>query len=68
MDAIHRLAIEMGGSTTGEHGVGAVRNQYALDEHGEAANVMKQVKQVLDPGNIMNPGKLLAPEGGSGSG
>jgi glycolate oxidase len=63
VDAIHRLAIELGGSTTGEHGVGAVRNQYALAEHGEAANVMKRIKEALDPGNIMNPGKLLPPGG-----
>lgn len=63
VDAIHRLAIELNGSTTGEHGVGAVRNQYALAEHGEAANVMKRLKEALDPGNIMNPGKLLPPEG-----
>jgi glycolate oxidase len=67
VDAIHRLAIELGGSTTGEHGVGAVRNQYTLDEHGEAAEIMKRIKKALDPGNIMNPGKLLAPEGDSGS-
>jgi len=63
VDAIHRLAIELGGSTTGEHGVGAVRNQYALAEHGEAAKVMKRIKVALDPGNIMNPGKLLPPGG-----
>lgn len=61
VDAIHRLAIELHGSTTGEHGVGAVRNQYALAEHGEAVNVMKRLKKTLDPGNIMNPGKLLPP-------
>ena len=64
VDDIHRLAIAMGGSTTGEHGVGAVRNQYAVDEHGEAALVMKQLKETLDPLNIMNPGKLFPPEGG----
>lgn len=61
VDAIHCLAIELNGSTTGEHGVGAVRNQYALAEHGEAAHVMKRLKEALDPGNIMNPGKLLPP-------
>lgn len=65
-DAIHRLAIELGGSTTGEHGVGAVRNQYALDEHGAAVNTMRLIKKALDPANIMNPGKLLPPEGGAG--
>lgn len=63
VDAIHRLAIELCGSTTGEHGVGAVRNKYAFDEHGEAADIMRRVKEALDPGNIMNPGKLLAPGG-----
>lgn len=63
VDAIHRLAIELGGSTTGEHGVGAVRNQYTMAEHGEAAGIMKRVKDALDPDHIMNPGKLLAPEG-----
>jgi len=66
VDAIHHLAMELGGSTTGEHGVGAVRNQYALDEHGEAAGIMRRIKETLDPVNIMNPGKLLPPEGGSG--
>lgn len=66
VDDIHRLAIELGGSTTGEHGVGAVRNQYALQEHGEAVNIMKRLKEAIDPQNIMNPGKLLPPEGGKG--
>lgn len=64
VEDIHRLAIEMGGATTGEHGVGAVRNQYTKDEHGEAAQVMKRLKGTLDPLNVMNPGKLLPPEGG----
>lgn len=64
VDEIHCLAIAMGGSTTGEHGVGAVRNQYALAEHGEAIETMLRLKKALDPGNIMNPGKLLPPEEG----
>ncbi|OPZ73218.1 MAG: putative FAD-linked oxidoreductase [Firmicutes bacterium ADurb.Bin456] len=67
VDAIHRLAIELEGSTTGEHGVGAVRNQYAPAEHGEAVSIMRRLKEALDPGNIMNPGKLLPPEGANGS-
>lgn len=65
VDDIHRLAIELGGSTTGEHGVGAVRNQYAPQEHGEAVEIMKKLKKAVDPKNIMNPGKLLPPEGGN---
>lgn len=56
---IHLLAIEMQGSTTGEHGVGAVRRQYAEQEHGLAVQYMKSVKQAFDPKGIMNPEKLF---------
>ena len=56
---IHLLAIELQGSTTGEHGVGAVRRQYAELEHGPAVQYMKGVKQVFDDKGIMNPGKLF---------
>lgn len=59
VDDIHRLAIQLGGSTTGEHGVGAVRIEYARDEHGAALDTMKAVKMALDPKGIMNPGKLI---------
>lgn len=62
-DEIHLLAIAMGGVTTGEHGVGAVRSQYARKEHGAALDVMQSIKRTLDPKNIMNPGKLLPEEG-----
>lgn len=57
-DAIHRLALEMGGSTTGEHGVGFVRAPYMREEHGLALDVMKRIKDALDPKGIMNPGKI----------
>ena len=56
---IHLLAIEMEGSTTGEHGVGVVRRQYAEMEHGQAWNYMKEIKKAFDPKGIMNPGKLI---------
>jgi glycolate oxidase len=59
VDAIHRLAIKLGGSTTGEHGVGAVRIDYACREHGAALNAMRSIKKALDPKGIMNPGKLI---------
>ncbi|AVX30121.1 MULTISPECIES: FAD-binding oxidoreductase [unclassified Carboxydocella] len=61
-DAIHRLAVELGGTTTGEHGVGLVRAPYARLEHGSALKAMWAVKKALDPKNIMNPGKVLLPE------
>lgn len=61
-DEVHQLALQMGGTTTGEHGVGLSRAQYMPAEHGAALNTMWQVKQALDPKGIMNPGKLF-PEG-----
>ncbi len=56
---IHLLAIELNGSTTGEHGVGAVRRPYAELEHGLAVEYMKKVKQAFDDKGIMNPNKLF---------
>lgn len=56
---VHLLAIKMGGSTTGEHGVGVVRRQYADLEHGNAVEYMRKIKNAFDPRGIMNPGKLF---------
>lgn len=62
VDDIHRLAVRLGGTTTGEHGVGAVRAMYAELEHGAAVKIMRSIKQTLDPKGIMNPGKVFGPE------
>ena len=57
-DRLHRLAIEVGGTVTGEHGTGAVRSRYMRAEHGAALDVMKRIKKELDPKGILNPAKL----------
>lgn len=59
VDEVHRLAVEVNGTTTGEHGVGAVRRPYAELEHGLAVDYMRKIKEALDPAGIMNPGKVF---------
>ncbi|MDX3906720.1 MAG: FAD-linked oxidase C-terminal domain-containing protein [Pigmentiphaga sp.] len=55
-----RRALDMDGTCTGEHGVGLHKMQFMDDEHGEdALELMRQIKQVFDPLNILNPGKVL---------
>ena len=52
-------ALAMDGTCTGEHGIGLGKRKYLLAEHGEGVSVMRQIKQVLDPHNLMNPGKIF---------
>ncbi|MFD1335914.1 FAD-binding oxidoreductase [Oceanobacillus iheyensis] len=52
-------ALERGGTCTGEHGVGTGKKKYQQQEHGEALTVMRQLKQALDPDQIMNPNKIF---------
>ena len=61
---IHALALEYRGTTSGEHGIGVVRRDYADAELGAAVALMRQMQRSLDPNSIMNPGKKLpfAPE------
>ena len=52
-------ALALGGTTTGEHGVGHGKIAYIEQEHGEAIEVMRVVKAALDPHSILNPGKIF---------
>lgn len=52
-------ALAMGGTCTGEHGVGLGKLDYLDTEHGDAMRVMGALKQALDPRNLLNPGKVI---------
>lgn len=53
-------ALDMGGTATGEHGIGMGKLHYMSREHGAAWPLMGDIKRALDPEGIMNPGKLVA--------
>ena len=59
VDAIFRLTCELKGTLTGEHGIGLAKAPYLKLEHGPiAVEMMRAIKRLFDPNNILNPGKM----------
>ncbi|MGW3649611.1 FAD-binding oxidoreductase [Streptomyces sp. NPDC000878] len=57
---IFALALRLGGTLTGEHGVGVLKRQWVADELGPAAHALqRRIKDAFDPRGILNPGKSL---------
>lgn len=54
-----KYAIELGGALSAEHGVGVEKKEFMRDQHGEALEVLKKLKEYFDPNNILNPGIML---------
>ena len=60
---LFKLAIELGGTLTGEHGIGLSKAPYMTLEHDPVAmDVMRSLKKMFDPNNILNPGKMALDE------
>ena len=58
-DKMVTRALEMGGTCTGEHGIGYGKMAFLEQETGEAFNVMGDLKRCFDPDNLLNPGKVV---------
>ncbi len=64
LEEIGRMALEYGGSVSAEHGIGLEKRDLLIEEYKyrdseEAIELMKRIKQIFDPNNILNPGKVL---------
>jgi D-lactate dehydrogenase (cytochrome) len=63
LEAVNRSiverALELGGTCTGEHGVGIGKRKFMQLEHGEGFELMRQIKNLIDPKGLMNPGKVF---------
>jgi D-lactate dehydrogenase (cytochrome) len=57
--AIVEKAVQVGGTCTGEHGVGIGKRKFMQLEHGESYQLMRQIKETIDPKWLMNPGKIF---------
>jgi len=58
-DTIVHRAVELGGTCTGEHGIGIGKRKFMQLEHGAGYGLMKQIKSTIDPKGLMNPGKIF---------
>jgi FAD/FMN-containing dehydrogenase len=57
-DDIYDAVLRLGGTLSGEHGIGVIRSGYMAKIHGDGLDVMRAIKNAIDPRNIMNPGKM----------
>jgi glycolate oxidase len=60
-DELFRECLRLGGTLTGEHGVGTLKRRWLRQELGDDSYALqRQLKRVFDPGNILNPGKVFS--------
>ena len=62
MEELYETAIGMGGTLSGEHGIGIAKDRFMGMEFNQASiDLMRGIKRVFDPNNILNPGSFLNP-------
>ena len=59
VNTMNRRALRLGGTITGEHGIGVGKIPFMAEEHGEAWAIMADLKRAIDPDDVMNPGKIV---------
>jgi len=61
IEAIFKAALELGGTLSGEHGIGTTKAPFMKDAtQAEALRMMKEIKKIFDPKGLLNPGKIFA--------
>jgi D-lactate dehydrogenase (cytochrome) len=58
-DQIVTRAVQLGGTCTGEHGIGIGKRKFMELEHGQSYHLMRQIKELIDPKGLLNPGKIF---------
>jgi glycolate oxidase len=57
---LYQAALDLGGTVTGEHGIGSARTEWLERQRGaDAVRVMRAIKHALDPQGLLNPGRVL---------
>ena len=57
---LYQAALDLGGTVTGEHGIGSARREWMVQQRGsDAIRFMRAIKTALDPQGLLNPGRVL---------
>jgi FAD/FMN-containing dehydrogenase/Fe-S oxidoreductase len=61
-EAIHALALSLGGTVSTQHGTGIARTPWVERQYGPVYGVFRELKRIFDPKNLLNPGKIVGPD------
>ncbi|MCE9561586.1 MAG: FAD-binding protein [Planctomycetes bacterium] len=61
-EAIHALALSLGGTVSTQHGTGIARTPWVERQYGPVYPVFRELKRIFDPKNLLNPGKIVGPD------